>query len=478
MNNQRQFENTIRSLEVKSKGFRERTIPYNGGVVKIFFIKQLTDSVSLTENIVKPVVRHINASQSSPKAKIIMENVIFAEESRLENDYSLAEQYLLDGLTVILFSGEREYITVNIKKVEQRQVADPELSYTLRSPRDCFVENLDTNLSLLRYRVKDPSFRAEELTVGQRTKTRVVLSYIDDIIDPNIVRDMRNKINSINIDAIVDSSDIQQILTKKNSLLPQMGIIERSDLAVETLFEGRMVIIVDGSNLVLSVPKVFTEFLYSCDDRYDNKYFALFMRILRYIAFFLSYTGAALYIAIESFHNDILPASYVLSLAQMRSRVPYTALIGVLILEFVTELIREALLRVPKQIGPAIGIVGAIIIGQAAISAGLFTSVLLILMSIEFLASFSIPDFTLMNPFRVIKLFIILMSGLAGFYGLILGLIFVLAKLVSTDSFGIPYMAPFAPLNRYDFKRAFSFNRANSRERQHYAKPKDVKRGG
>ncbi len=477
MNNQRQFDETVKNLEIKDKGYSVRTIPYKGGLLKIFFIKQLTDAVSLTENVIKPLIQHINASQNAPKAKDVLENVIFAEDTRLENDYSLAEQYLLDGMTVILFSGEREYVTVNIKKTEHRQVAPPELSYTLRSPRDCFVENLDSNLSLLRYRVKDPGFRAEEMTVGNRTKTRVVLSYIESIIDPNLVKDIRNRINSINIDAIVDSSELQHLLSTKNSMLPQMGVIERSDLAVETLLEGKMVILVDGSNLPLSVPKVFTEFLYSCDDRYDNRYFALFIRILRYIAFFISYTGAALYVAIESFHNDILPADYVLLLAQMRAKVPYTALVGALILEFVTELIREALLRVPKQIGPAIGIVGAIIIGQAAMSSGLFTSVLLILISIEFLASFSVPDFTLMNPFRVIKLLIILLSGLAGFYGLILGLTFVLAKLVSTDSFGVPYMAPFAPLNRYDFKRAFSFNRANSKQRQHYVKPKDAKRG-
>jgi spore germination protein KA/spore germination protein len=380
-------------------------------------------------------------------------------------------------MTVMLFSGERQYITINIKKVEHRPVAEPELSYTLRSPRDCFVENLDTNLSVLRYRVKDPNFRTEEMTVGKRTKTRVVLSYIENIIDPNIVKDVQAKIKNINIDAIIDSSEIQQFLTQKNSLLPQMGIIERSDLAVETLFEGKMVILVDGSNLLLSVPKVFAEFIYSCDDRYDNKFFAIMMRLLRYFAFTLSFTGSALYIAIESFHNDVLPANYILILAQMRSKVPYTALVGVLILEFVTELVRESLLRVPKQIGPAIGIVGAIIIGQAAVAAGLFTPVLLILISIEFLASFSIPDFTLMNPFRVIKLLIILMSGLAGFYGLILGMIFILAKLVSTDSFGVPYLAPFAPLNRYDFRRAFLFNRANSSQRQHYVKPKDIKRG-
>lgn len=475
MNTQRQFDDTVKYLESKSASIKERTIPCKGGVIKIFFVKQLTDIKALTENIVKPLILHVNSAQSD-KAEFIKDNILYAEDSKLENDFSLTEQYLLDGMTVMLFSGDRDYITVNLKKVEHRAVAEPELSYTLRSPRDCFVESLDTNLSLLRYRIKDKNLKTEELIVGKRTNTRVVLSYIEDIMDQGIVNDIKKKINKLNIDAIVDSSEIQKLLTDKNSLLPQMGIIERSDLAAETLLEGKMVIIVDGSNLVLSVPKVFAEFLYSCDDRYDNKYFAVFMRILRYFAFMLSYTGTAIYIAIESFHNDILPANYILLLAQMRTKVPYSALVGALILEFVSELIREALLRVPKQIGPAIGIVGAIIIGQSAIAAGLFTPILLILVSVEFLASFAIPDFTLMNPFRVVKLGIILLSGVAGFYGLILGLIFVLAKLVSTDSFSVPYMAPFAPLNRYDFKRAFMFNRSTANERQHYVHPKDTTR--
>lgn len=477
MGNRSDFNNIVQNLTAKNTGFNERTVSFPGGVIKLFFVKQLIDTDALVKYVLKPIVE--NASRFDLDAQKVMERVIFTGDCRLDRDDTKIEDYLLDGNTVILFSNDSEYIVADIKKVEKRQVAEPELTYTQRSPRDCFVENLDTNLSLLRYRIKDKNIRLDTFTVGKRTKTRIVVSYLEDVANTDTVNEIKKRIQAIDTDAIIDSGELHNFLTSKsNSLLPQMGIVERSDEGAERILEGKLLIFVEGSNLALSAPKVMPEFIYSCDDRYDNRYSGLFMRVLRYAALFISFTSSSFYIAFESFHSDIMPASYILLLAQARSKVPFSALAAVIILEFTTELLREALLRVPKQIGPAIGIVGAIIIGQAAIFAGIFTPVLLIIGSMELLASFAIPDYTLMNTFRLLKILIVVLTGMLGFLGFMLGIILILAKFVSADSFGVPYTAPFAPFNWYDFRRAVMFSRSTTAKRQQYIRTQDDVRSG
>lgn len=225
-------------------------------------------------------------------------------------------------------------------------------------------------------------------------------------------------------------------------------------------------------------PKTFVEFFYSCDDKYDNKYFGLFSRILRYTALIIAFATTSIFVAITSFHTDVLPIKYVISLAEMRSSVIFNALTGALILEFIAELIREALLRVPKQIGTAIGIVGAIVIGQAAIAAGIFSPLLLIIVAVGLLASFTIPDYSIISPFRILKFALIIFTGTMGFFGFTLFLTFILIQLVSINSFGVPYMAPWAPFNLYDFIRTFMSNLTSTPIRPKYMRTKDKTKTG
>ncbi len=252
-----------------------------------------------------------------------------------------------------------------------------------------------------------------------------------------------------------------------------MGIIERSDMAVEALLEGKILVLVDGSNTALNAPKVFAEFLYACDDRYSNKFFGMFMRILRYIAVFMSISLTSYYIALAEYHYDVMPATYIVTFAEMRASAPFSAFIAVLSLEFIVELVREALLRVPVKIGSAIAIVGAIIIGQAASTSGIYTPLLLILVSIAFLSTFAIPDITLAQPLRILKFLVILMTGFLGFFGFALAITLIISIVVSIDSFGVPYMAPWSPFNAYDFVRSFLFSKRMSPKRQQYMRNKD-----
>ena len=298
--------------------------------------------------------------------------------------------------------------------------------------------------------------------------------YIEDIANDKVVSLIKQRIQAIDVDGIGDSGELEVFLQNSNlNLFPQMGVVERSDMAQHLLHEGKVLVLVDGSGLALSAPKCFPEYFFSCDDRYDNMYFGLFMRILRYASFFIALYATCFYVGMSEFHIDALPSRYVISLAEMRASVPFPPIIGGLMLEFVVELLREALLRVPKQIGPAVGIVSAIVIGQAAISAGIFSPLLLILASTSLLASFVMPDFALINPIRILKFIAILCTGFLGFYGLVLFSCVLLIHLVSIESSGVPYFAPFAPFNRYDFIRSFIFNISISPFRPKYLKNKD-----
>ena len=474
MANEQNFERITASLKSKNLDITERSIPFQQGMVKIFYIMQLTDRVSLAENIVKPLILHCSSEKKPINAQMTVDGIIYIDDCKIESDTSKIEEFILAGMTVILFSTDKDYIVVNLKKVEHREVATPQVSYTIRGPQDCFTENLDVNLSLVRYRLKDKSLKIKKYEVGVRTKTRVAVIYIDDIANDTVVTEIQKRIQSIDVDGIGESGELQAfLLNKKYQIFPNMGLIERSDMACHTILEGKVLVLVDGSGMAINAPKTFSEFFYSGDDRYDNKFFGLISRILRYISLLIAFTSTSLFVALTSFHTDVLPSKYAIALAEMRVNVPFCALIGAFIIEFITELLREALLRVPNHIGPAIGIVGAIIIGQASISAGIFSPLLLIIASVALLASFVMPDYSLITPFRVLKILLLLFTGAFGFFGFAVFLTFILAQLVSENSFGVPYMAPFAPFNFYDFLRTLFYNTTTSPKRPNYLRTKD-----
>jgi len=468
------FKKTAALLKSKNQDFSERSFEFSCGTIKLFFIAQLTDKAALTENVVKPLILHCSSAQKPISARIAIDGIIYSDDCMIQSDISKIENFILSGMAVILFSTDKNYIVVNFKKIKQRNIPSPQLTYSIRGSQDCFVEDLDVNLSLVRYRLKDKNLRIKKFEVGVRTKTSVAVLYIEDIANDTVVNELQKRIAAIDVDGISESGELQSfLLNSKLQLFPNIGLLERSDMAFHSLLEGKCIVFVDGSGLALLVPKTFSEFFHSCDDRYDNKFFGLFSRILRYAALLIGFTASSIFVAITSFHTDVLPIKYAISLAEMRSNAPFTALMAALILEFISELIREALLRVPKKIGPAIGIMGTIVIGQAAISAGIFSPLLLIIASTALIASFAIPDYTLVTPFRILKFALLLFTGTMGFFGFTLFLTFVLIQLVSLNSFGVPYMAPWAPFNFYDFIRTFMSNLTTNPVRPHYMRTKD-----
>ncbi len=466
------YEAIIKSIKDQNVNATIRTIGYQNGKAALLYIQQLIDKVALSQQVIKPLTEQ---SQSTCyEAQHVLESIINVSACHLENDENQIENHLLAGMAVLIFTTDNQHIIINVKKVEQRSISTPELTYTLRGPKDSFTENLDTNLSLIRYRIKSSNLKIDMMNVGKRTKTDVAVLYFDDIANDTCVNEVKKRINQIDVDGILESGELQAfMLNNKRDLFPQMGLIERSDMASGALLEGKVVILVEGSGIALIVPEVFSEFLWSCEDCYDNKYVGLFMRLLRVLALFISFTISSIYVAIVAFHSDTLPSNYLIALAEMRAKVPFNALLEVLLIEIIIQFIRDALIRVPTKMGSAIGIVGAIIIGQAAISAGIFSPLLLIVLSTSLIASFLPSDYTLYNSFRVLKFLLIMASGTFGFFGFTLVLTLILANLVSINTFGVPYMAPFAPFNFKDALNSFIYNKSMAPHRPHYLRTKD-----
>jgi len=462
----------ISDIKNKNMDVAERTLSLGSCKVTVLYIRQLTDRTALSDHIIKPLLNH--GHEQNIKASDAIERIIVAGDCFADTDPNKIEQYILDGNTVLLFSGDTGYAVVNLIKVEKRAIPIPENMFTLRGPKDSFIEDLDTNISLIRYRLKNKNLRIEKFYVGERTKTPVAVVYFEDIANNKSVSEIKKRISRINTDGLSSSGELQAfLLNKKTDLFPQTGITERSDMACGALLEGKIVVLMGGGPWALIAPKVFSEYLWACDDFYMNKYFGTLARILRVIALALSFIVSSLYLAIVSFHNDVLPSSFMIAIAQARARVPFNAFVEVLLIEIIAELIRESLVRVPSKIGTAIGIVGAIIIGQAAVSAGVFSPLLLIVVSLSLISSFVPADFTIVDPFRVLKFIVIIATGFFGFFGFTLALLAIVANLVSINTFGVPYMAPAAPFNAKDFLKSVFYSRSLASTRPAYLRTKD-----
>lgn len=476
MENSQLISDTIQDIILNTKEYNNRLIKNEINEITLIYVKQLTDRRLLSNCIIKPLMENLNLNNLD--TDMVVNEIITVDDLLHDENANNIITHILNGMTILYVKDSSEYLVINIKTVEKRAVAPPELQYTLRGPRDCLVENLDTNISLIRYRLKDKNLKINISKVGSRTMAQVAVLYLDDIVNTDILRQVTSQLEKIDIDGLVESGELQNfMLQKKFSIFPTVGLVERSDMVADGILEGKIVILIEGSGLGLIAPKTFSEFLWSCEDNYNNFYTGALSKIVRIVAILINLIATPLYVAIVSFQTDVAPTEYIVSLSYSRSRVPFTAIIEVVIIEIIMQLIREALLRVPKHIGSAIGIVGTIVIGQAAVSAGVFSPLLLIVASLTLLSSFTSPDFTIMDTMRVLKVFILILTGVFGLIGLALSLCVILSIMTSTETFGIPYLAPLAPFALTDAFKSVFFNKIFSKKRANFLHTKDNTRG-
>ncbi len=451
----------------------QRVIRGTHGTMRVMYVRQLTDVELLTLNIIKPVQAYFQKNNTHLRTEFAMESVLTVDACKLIDDEEKIRDTVLSGMCVVLFDGESTAIEVNLKKVEHKSPDSSDLNYSVWGAKDSFTENFDTNLTLIRYRIKDPSLKLETFTVGRRTKTALLMAYIGDIANDEYVKTVRERIRKIDIDGVMQSAKLQWFLNdKKFSLFPQVGLEQRSDNACGAMLEGKIVLIMDGSSVALILPKLLIEFLWSSDDECDNVYFATFSKLLRIAAIFISATITSFYIALVGFHAGALPTTYSMILASGRAGVPFSVITEVVLMEILVEILRESLIRVPRNIGSAMGIVGGIVVGQAAVEAGIFSPVILVVVALALMSAYIAPDYNLTNAVRMLKFGFITLTGFFGLFGLMCGLFVVLLTLISDTSLKTPYFAPYAPLKPLDALKTVFSNRYVSKKRPSFLNTK------
>ncbi|WP_425449276.1 spore germination protein [Dethiothermospora halolimnae] len=467
--------NRIKEYTQGNSSITMRKINIKNNEIYLFYIGAITDRNRVSGDIIKPILQYNERGKLTIDK--IARSVIYIDDIIFLKDEDNIIDYIFKGNSVIFMPSEDKYIVCNTLKVEKRNVTTPEIQTTLRGPRDAFIENLETNLSLIRYRIKHRSLQIDKYVVGTRTKTSVAMIYIKDIVNETYVAEIKKRLEKIDVDGIMDSGNIEKFIGEDRlQLFPQIGIIERPDSACSDMLKGKVCLMIEGSNLALIMPQTFFSFLDSGDDHYGNTFLSVFNKSMRLLSVFITTSFSAIYVGLVSFHPDILPPQYALALASSRTTVPVNALLEALLMEFVADMLKEASVRLPKQIGPAIGIVGTIVIGQAAVTAGLVSPLMVIIVSLTTMTSFIAPDFSIINPFKIVKFGLILITGTFGLFGFIIGITIIMLKLTSMDMMGVPYMEFVSPFSFREVKNYFLSNLKFLNKRPGYLKTKDDNR--
>lgn len=340
---------------------------------------------------------------------------------------------------------------IDVKGFKQREVGTANNEIIIRGPQEAFVENIRTNTSLLRRVVNNQNLVIENVEVGNLSKTKCAVCYIQNIANSDLIAEVKYRLNNLEVDSVLSSGELEQLIGEDQKYsVPQILSTERPDKATKYLYGGRVVVLVGGNPYCLIMPATLIDFISSPEDTNLKFQFSNFLKFLRLLAIGITLLLPGLYLAITDFHQELVPTELLFSLLASRENVPFPIIFEILVMEISFELIREAGLRVPSPIGPTIGIVGALVLGQAAVSASIVSPILIIIVAITGIASFTIPDFSFGFHLRLMRFIFIILGYIAGFFGIAIGLFIYVGILSSLKSFGVPYLAPYSPVTNFN----------------------------
>ncbi|WP_094605471.1 hypothetical protein SPSIL_022470 [Sporomusa silvacetica DSM 10669] len=423
-----------------------------GGLI---YVAGLTDKEIINNNILSPLMGGENQDKYHlPTIDIIQKKLLTVGDIKKSDQISDLKIYLLSGESLLFIDGISEALIVNSAKWETRGVEKPDMDNVIRGPREGFSESIMINLPLLRRKIHNSHLRFVTIKIGDQTKTDVCIAYLSNIANDKLIEEIKIRLNRINTDAILDSGYIEAFVEDSPySIFATIAYSEKPDIVAAKLLEGRAAILVDGSPIVLTVPTLFIESFQSPEDYYVRPYFGSLLRLIRFLAYFASVFSPAVYVALITFHQELIPTPLLINFAAGRAQVPFPAAFEALAMGAVFEILREAGVRLPRPIGSAISIVGALVIGQTAVSAGLISPIMVIIVGITAIASFVIPAQA--DSSVIIRLCLLLAAGIAGGFGILMVTLVVLLHLASLRSFGVPFLSPFAPLSLSGLKDAF-----------------------
>ncbi len=440
------LEETIALLKNTFKGdqsllFREFSI---GGTNNIeclaVFINGMVDVARINNEIMSPLLElKKEATDTDIYLPAILKNKIAAAQVEKTDDFTKLINYLINGYTIIIIDGYEDALAIDTKSINRRKISEPISEKVVRGPRDGFNESLPNNIGLIRTRIKSENLKFHFREIGRETKTKVCLCYMENIADDGIVKEVEKRLDAIDIDGILDSGYIQELISDEGySPFRTIGHTERPDIVAANLLEGRIAILCEESPFALTLPFLFVEYFSPNESYYNHFYYATFNRMLSLIGFFLSTSVPAIYTALITYHQEMLPTPLILSISAARQGIPLPTIAEIIIILFIFEVLREASIRIPEVIGQTISIVGALIIGQAAVEAKLISAPIIIIGALSGISSYLVPKME--QAVIIVRLAILLASAFLGLYGYTFFGILLFIHLTSMRSFGVPYM--------------------------------------
>jgi spore germination protein KA len=451
--------NTIKELLGASQDVKYHNIKLKGinaPKAVLIFIDGLVNEKIITDGILAPLLDvEFNIAEGAKVEKLAQKidtQILHMADVEVSTKISELISSLLSGSSALVIDGIKECLLISTKGFPTRSISEPQTEMVVRGPREGFTENLRTNTAMIRRRIKSPKLRMEHLTIGKKTDTVVCLTYIKDVARTEIVDKLKERLKKIDTDAINDTGYIEEFIEGSPfSLFETVGYTEKPDVAAAKMLEGRIAILVDGSPFAITVPRLFVENFQTAEDYYTRYVYASVTRLMRFVAYFLSIFTVPVYIALTTFHQELIPETLLVTIANAREGTPFPVFFEALIMVISFEVLKEAGLRLPRPVGQAISIVGALVMGDAAISAGLVGAPVVIAVAFTAVAGFIVPAQT--ESASILRIIMMVISAILGGYGLALGVLGMLIHLASLKSFGIDYLTTVVPST--DIKDSF-----------------------
>jgi spore germination protein len=453
----------------------------------VVYVDGLADKSAVNEHIMKPLmleVAKIDRTEQFPASRtpinIIKDAIITNCQAREALDLDDCILEVLSGNTALLVDGCNKVLILGTPGWEARSIEEPVTESVVRGPRDGFVETLRNNIVLLRRRIRDPNFTMIKYKVGRRSKKDLVVTYIKGLTNQGLVDEVKRRIERIDIDDVQESGYVEQLIQDSFlSPFPQVQNTERPDKVVSALMEGRVAILLDGTPFALIVPVTFPILMQAPEDYYERWAFASVVRLLRYVLIFISLFLPSIYIALVSYNQGLIPTKLAISIAASREGVPFPSFIEAFIMELTIEILREAGIRLPRPVGQAVGIVGGLVIGEAAVQARIVSPIMVIVVALTAISSFATPQYSFGIAFRYLRFVIMSLAAVLGLYGVVLAYIMITVHFVKLKSFGVNYAAPYVPYKPGDWKDFLIRMPVKAmKHRPELAKPQDTRRLG
>ncbi|MBQ9011764.1 MAG: spore germination protein [Bacilli bacterium] len=437
----------IKHLYGNSEDLCTRIIKIGKKNVGILYMESSSSTITISNQIIKALDFIKNDLNIFDNLYQNIKNKIFNSQISTTKNENELPFYLSSGFTIIIVDNEPEFIVLETRETLDRGITEATSEPILRGPKDSFTESHSKNLGLIRKRIKDPNLWFISAKVGRRTKTKVTIGYLNDVVDQALITEITNTLNKINVDGILDSGNIHEYLSKQSSSFPQILSTERPDLTCQAILNGKIVILVENSPFALLLPSVFTDFIHTSEDQFQKAANINFTRILKIISLFVTIFTPAIYIAITTFDQTVVPDKLLISLAVQREGVPFRTAFEIILLMTIFEVLRESDIRLPSNMGASMSIVGALVLGQAAVDAGIVSPIAVIIVAITSISSLIFSDADFINGIRTWRFIFIFAATFLGLTGIIAATLCFVLKLSSLETLGVSYLSPFSPLN-------------------------------